>query len=142
MGLEDYGTDNYKPVLYPIKGFAYICSIYLTVFLCLERYIDVRSLKPSEKTYQIGPNMYTVKLYQIGIGSVILFSVIWNFPKFFEYEFYTTTLNTTSYGKTAFGTTDTYKKGYLAWGFPLVQFFIPILVLIVLNYFLIQKVSS
>ena len=68
--------------------------------------------------------------------------MIWNFPKFFEYEFYTTAFNTTSYDNTAFGKTDTYKKGYLAWGYPLVQFFIPILVVIALNFFLIQKVSS
>ena len=38
-------------------------------------------------------NVYTVK---IGIGAVILFSAIWNFPKWFEYKFLThPTLNTT-----------------------------------------------
>ena len=35
-----------------------------------------------------------------------------------------------------------YQKGYIQWGTPIVQFIIPILVLIVLNFFLVQKVSS
>ena len=35
-----------------------------------------------------------------------------------------------------------YQEGYIQWGTPTVQFIIPILVLIVLNFFLVQKVSS
>ena len=43
---------------------------------------------------------------------------------------------------TDFALTDSYQKGYINWGTPIVQFIIPILVLIVLNFFLVQKVSS
>lgn len=130
VGLQEYGTDKAKPVWYPIKGFAYVCSIYLTVFLSVERYINVCLMKSIQKTYIIG------------IGAVVLFSVIWNFPKCFEYTFYTTQKNTTSYRDTEFGSTKTYQNGYKGWGYPIVQFFIPILVLIVLNFFLVQKINE
>ena len=34
-----------KPVTYPLKGFAYTCSIYLLILLTIERYIVCHSLK-------------------------------------------------------------------------------------------------
>ena len=45
-------------------------------------------------------NVYTVK---IGIGAVILFTAIWNFPKCFEYKFVThPTLNHTMFINTGY----------------------------------------
>jgi len=132
-GLHEYDTDKAKPVWYPIKWFAYVGSIYLTVFLSVERYINVCLMKSTQKTYKIG------------IGAVILFSAIWNFPKCFEYKFIThPTMNHTMvvYTDFAVNSTKSYQEGYIQWGTPIVQFIIPILVLIVLNFFLVQKIKE
>jgi len=132
-GLHEYDTDKAKPVWYPIKGFAYVGSIYLTVFLSVERYINVCLMKSTQKSYKIG------------IGAVILFTAIWNFPKCFEYKFVThPTLNHTMFINTDFAIENhkSYQEGYIQWGTPTVQFIIPILVLIVLNFFLVQKIKE
>ena len=73
-------------VIYPLNNMTFCCSIYLTVMLAWERYLAV-----------CHPNHYrTVNTVQAGYSRivlihvlpVILFSVVFNIPKFLETELF------------------------------------------------------
>lgn len=122
--------DLTSPLMEPTKGVAYTCSIYLTILLTIERYIAIcHQRKLAHMISRRKTTMY--------IGWVILFSVLWNLPKCFIYKF-----ENGQVLKNDIARSNIFKNIYIAWGHGIVQFFIPLTLLIVLNLFLLIKVRK
>ena len=113
------------PFLGPMQAFFYTCSVYITVLLTVVRYIAVCH---HDKTHLI-----TRKKIKAYIGIVMIFSLIWNVPRFFAYE---------DGSLTTLGKSTSYKTIYLTGGKGTVHFIIPLAVLFVLNSFMVMKVIT
>ena len=71
--------------LYPLHAFVLTASIYITVALALERYRAVwRPVEYHNKYKGVNPWKRILKFY---VGPVVVFSVIFCIPKYFEIEF-------------------------------------------------------
>ena len=115
------------PFLGPMQAFFYTCSVYITILLTVVRYIAV--------CHHNKPHLITRKKIKAYIGIVMIFSLIWNVPRFFAYE--------GQHGSVSkFGKSESFKTIYLTGGKVTVQFIIPLTVLSVLNSFMLMKVIS
>ena len=120
-------TINFCNRFYNIKDVAYICSIYLTILLTIERYIAICH---QSKAYLISKSK--TKRY---IVCVVFFSLIWNFPKCFFYKWKNGHfINTNLFHNKIF------KNVYIFWGHAIIEFCLPLTLLIILNSFLVLKV--
>ena len=108
-----------------MQAFFYTCSVYITVLLTVVRYIAVCH---HDKTHLI-----TRKKIKAYIGIVMIFSLIWNVPRFFAYE---------DGSLTTLGKSTSYKTIYLTGGKGTLLFIIPLAVLFVLNSFMVMKVIT
>jgi len=126
--------DLAKPVTYPLRGFAYICSIYLLILLTFERYVVLCHLNRIEDM-----KAWTNKL----IGLVFLFSLIWNIPNCFFWKWVTSN-NITSVVKTdlADDKYGSYEKFYVTYGHSIIKFFLPMVILIVLNSLIVKQLFT
>ena len=115
------------PLLNPIQDFFYTCSVYITILLTVVRYIAV--------CHNNETHLITRKKIKAYIGIVMLFSLIWNVPRFFAYDGQHGSLTT-------FGNSESYKTIYLTGGKGTVHFIIPLAVLFVLNSFMVMKVIT
>ena len=61
----------------PMAGILYTCSVYCTLLLTVVRYIAV-----CHRTKNNWIKKLKIKIY---IGCVIVFALIWNFPKWFQH---------------------------------------------------------
>ena len=81
--------------LYQLHSFVLCCSIYITVALALERYRAVwRPVEYHNRCKGINPWKRILISYVI---PVLLFSIVFNIPKFFEIEFEIITTSNFSY---------------------------------------------
>ena len=62
-----YGLDLAKPVTYPLRGFAYICSIYLLILLTFERYVVLCHLNRIEDM-----KAWVGFIYTLDYGSTVI----------------------------------------------------------------------
>ena len=76
---------------------------------------------------------------KIYIACIIGFSLVWNLPKFFIYEWISRNGNYEVL-PTQFSRSYLFRNVYVPWGHGIVQFFIPMTILIVLNTCLVRKV--
>ena len=76
------------------------------------------------------------------IGLVFLFSFFWNIPNCFLYK-YQTRDNITSVVETdlAKDESGSYDKFYSTYGYAIIRFFLPMVILIVLNSLIVKQVS-
>ena len=81
-GLYD-ALDLTLPITHPLQGFAYICSIYLLILLTFERFIAIYCANSEKHSHWKADMEAKTKTF---IGIVILFSLIWNLPKFFMWK--------------------------------------------------------
>ena len=93
--------------LYPLHNFVLCCSIYVTVALALERYRAVwRPVEYHNKCKGVNPWRRVVLSY---VMPVVIFSVLFNIPKFFEssieYETFEMAMMTTTTNATMETTT-------------------------------------
>eukprot|EP00095_Tigriopus_kingsejongensis_P010682 snap_masked-scaffold261_size233860-processed-gene-1.1 protein:Tk10682 transcript:snap_masked-scaffold261_size233860-processed-gene-1.1-mRNA-1 annotation:"AGAP001862-PA" len=83
---ENYGISTealnlyqFTPILYPMAMIAQTASVYLTVAIAFERYIVV--CRPF-----LSRSLCTFGRSQRFVGVVIFFAILYNIPRFFEYE--------------------------------------------------------
>ena len=84
--------------------------------------------------------LITKRKTKIYIACIIGFSLVWNLPKFFIYEWISRNGNYEVL-PTQFSRSYLFRNVYVPWGHGIVQFFIPMTILIVLNTCLVRKVS-
>jgi len=77
-------------IFYPLQNINLCCCIYITVALSLERYLAVS--KPIEYHHTLNSSSKMPRVWAYCI-SVVVFSVLFNIPKFFELRL--TVLNVT-----------------------------------------------
>ena len=102
-------------------------------------------MKPSLSKFEREHKHATKKNFSKLIGIVVFFSFCWNIPMSFTFETLTTgegkeaevTVQEASLGKD-----ELFKQVYLTFGHAIVHFFIPIVILMVLNTRLVLKVKS
>ena len=88
--------------LYPLHNFVLCCSIYVTVALALERYRAVwRPVEYHNKCKGVNPWRRVVLSY---VMPVVIFSVIFNIPKFFEVKFVVVPVDIESENRTVVST--------------------------------------
>ena len=64
-------------MLHPLISISFTCGVYLTILLTIIRYIAVCQ-------QNIARTIITKKMIRIYIACVILLSLVWNFPTWFE----------------------------------------------------------
>ena len=100
-------------------------------------------MKPSHR-HKVAEHA-TKKKFSIFIGIVVFFSFCWNIPGIFIYETITTGEGKkaqVSVTKTSLAKDMLFGQVYLTIGHSIIQFFIPIITLIVLNTFIVLKVHN
>ena len=134
-GLYD-ALDLTLPVTHPLKGFAYICSIYLLILLTFERFIAIYCATKNShwKTYMEDKT-------KTFIGLVLLFSLIWNLPKCFMWKWKTHKIHPTFVVNTDVSLKNSYDTFYSTYGYSIIRFFIPLVILIVLNSLIVKQVN-
>ena len=136
-GLYD-ALDLTLPVTHPLKGFAYICSIYLLILLTFERFIAIYCANSRDK---FDWKTYMEDKTKTFIGIVILFSLIWNLPKCFQWKWKTDPkIQRTDVVFTVVSKEKSYKDYYATYGYAIIGFFIPLVILIVLNSLIVKQV--
>jgi len=133
-GLSD-ALDLTLPITHPLQGFAYICSMYLLILLTFERFIAIYG-KSDWKTYMEDKT-------KTFIGIVILFSLIWNLPKCFKWKWkWETVTQRTGIVFTVVSKEKSYKDYYATYGYAIIGFFIPLVILIVLNSLIVKQLYN
>ena len=102
-------------------------------------------MKPSPSQFEKVHKLATKKKFSILIGIVVFFSFCWNIPRILTFKTLTTgegkdvqvTVKETSLGQDAL-----FGKVYLTIGHSIVQFFIPIVILMVLNTRIVLQVHN
>ena len=106
-------SENY---LDQLSSIFYTCSVYCTILLSVVRYIAIC------QTAKV--DLVKKSKIQIYLACILLFSIIWNIPKWTETE------DNQAY------------KNYLTWGTFVILYLIPLTLLIVFNVFMVRKVSK
>ena len=106
-------SENY---LDQLSSIFYTCSVYCTILLSVVRYIAIC------QTAKV--DLVKKSKIQIYLACILLFSIIWNIPKWTE------TKHNHAY------------KNYLTWGTFVILYLIPLTLLIVFNVFMVRKVSK
>lgn len=128
------------PVVYPLANLVQTASVYLTLTVSLERFVAVCHPLRARSLCTCG----RAKLYVMGI---MIFSVIYNLPKFFEgrvkAEWYPEK-NITVYcaRPTAFRRNDTYVSIYIHWCYLIFIYLVPFISLAGLNACIYRQVST
>lgn len=139
---------NIMPFVYPLALTAQTCTIWITVSFTVERYIAVTNpLK--------APRLCTVRRARIITAVVAFISILYNMSRWFEYttERVVPSVNTNSSNATTPGIlyeidptevekNPKYKSIYFTGLYLAIMCIIPVTVLSVLNYFLIQAVRQ
>ena len=73
-------------------------------------------------------------MLEIILGFVILFSLIWNLPKWFRPE--------KTEGSSQAQEFDAFEVVYMVWGHLIMHYLIPLVILITLNILMLRKVSK
>ena len=77
--LETSYLEYLYPYLYPLMNIAWTISIYLTVILSLERYLGVCCR-------EVAKQFCTIRKTLLYIGIIVVFSSVYNIPRFKEYQ--------------------------------------------------------
>ena len=127
-----YGSKAF-PILWPIQQIAWTASIYFTILLTLERYLAVFYKKSA-----------TLKKTIISMVFVLIFAILYNITRFFEYTtIYIPELDTTNaeenktYGLLS---NDAYMVGYLICCNLIFRLILPFCILTFCNARLMKKV--
>ncbi|XP_059480856.1 FMRFamide receptor [Neocloeon triangulifer] len=130
-------------IVYPMGLIAQTGSVYLTLTVTLERYVAV--CHPLRAR-----SLCTYGRARIYVVLIIVFSVLYNLPRFFEVERVTGTLppyNTTIYmvSASALRNDPLYITIYVNWTYLLVMYFVPFLALAIFNcaiYMQVRKANA
>uniref|UniRef100_A0A915L086 G-protein coupled receptors family 1 profile domain-containing protein n=1 Tax=Romanomermis culicivorax TaxID=13658 RepID=A0A915L086_ROMCU len=121
---------SYVPTVYPLSHIAQTCSTYVTVIVTVERYVAV--LHPIK--YRSMPKK--IRAAVLSVVFVTFFSVLYNFPKFFEVETKISD-HCSEFGKYTLVPTlqdnEFYSTVYSLWLTQAVMVFVPFFVLLVSN---------
>lgn len=134
-----YVYPHIVPVVYPLASMVQTASVYLTLTVSLERFVAVCHPLRARSLCTCG----RAKLYVIGI---MVFSVIYNLPKFFEAsiqaEWYPED-NVTVYcvTPTQLRQNDVYVNIYIHWCYLIFIYLLPFISLAVLNACIYRQVS-
>ena len=116
-------AENY---LDQLSAFFYTCSIYCTIVLTIVRYIAICHTCKADLVEKTKIIVY--------LGFVILFSLIWNLPKWFRPE--------KTEGSSQAQEFDAFEVVYMVWGHFTMHYLIPLVILITLNILMLRKVSK
>ena len=125
------------PVMRPVASIALTASVYSTVFICFDRYIAI--CRPALLGCCGGSEEATSWAMIVGI---VMFSVIYNFSKFFEFR----TFTIDGFGTTISPTNLRLSKSYIFY-YNFVSNFIfmgalPMLMMIILNVLIIKEINK
>ena len=124
-----YGSKAF-PFLWPIQQIAWTASIYLTILITLERYFAVFYKKSA-----------TLKKTIISMVFVLIFAILYNITRFFEYTtIYIPELNTTNAQENGLLSKGAYIVGYLICCNLIFRLILPFCILTFCNARLIKKV--
>ncbi|KAK3086740.1 hypothetical protein FSP39_022705 [Pinctada imbricata] len=134
-----YAYMHMHPFCYPLALLAQTGTIYTTVGFTSERYIAVcHPLK--------APNRCTKSRTKRVIILILIFSVVYNIPRFFEFKTVfnwdeQTNSSLPGIGLTELGKNNRFKLVYFIYMSPLVMFVLPFLIIFVLNIQLMRAVN-
>ncbi|CAK9812881.1 FMRFamide receptor [Anthophora quadrimaculata] len=141
--LFDYKFIVYPKIvrfLYPLSCMAQIATVYLTLTVTLERYIAVcHPLKAR--------SFCTYGRAQLAVLVIVIFSFIYNLPKFWEVDFYTEIhwkYNVTVYClyPADLRSNDLYVTLYVHWMYFFICYLFPFLALVIFNAAIYQRVRK
>ncbi|XP_031844318.1 FMRFamide Receptor [Nomia melanderi] len=141
--LFDYKFIVYPKIvrfLYPLSCMAQIATVYLTLTVTLERYIAVcHPLKAR--------SFCTYGRAQLAVLVIVIFSFVYNLPKFWEIDFFTEVhwkYNVTVYClyPADLRSNDLYVTLYVHWMYFFIYYLFPFLALVVFNAAIYQRVRK
>ncbi|KOC65978.1 FMRFamide receptor [Habropoda laboriosa] len=141
--LFDYRFIVYPKIvrfLYPLSCMAQIATVYLTLTVTLERYIAVcHPLKAR--------SFCTYGRAQLAVLVIVIFSFMYNLPKFWEVDFYTEVhwkYNVTVYClyPADLRSNDLYVTLYVHWMYFFICYLFPFLALVIFNAAIYQRVGK
>ena len=141
--LFDYKFIVYPKIvrfLYPLSCMAQIATVYLTLTVTLERYIAVcHPLKAR--------SFCTYGRAQLAVLVIVIFSFIYNLPKFWEVDFFTEVhwkYNVTIYClyPADLRSNDLYVTLYVHWMYFFICYLFPFLALVIFNAAIYQRVRK
>ena len=127
--IQSLDTKIADPIMYPFAHTAYMASMYLTVLLTLVRYLAICRKKK-----------FSIKDTKILMGSVFLFVIIYNLPKWMIFKWETNQNGATELKLTELACDPTFLKVYYAGGSGLFLFILPTLLLIASNILMYKEV--
>lgn len=135
-----YVYPHIVPVVYPLASMVQTASVYLTLTVSLERFVAVCHPLRARSLCTCG----RAKLYVVGI---IVFSIVYNLPKFFEATIQTEWYaegNVTVYcaRPTHLRLNEVYVNVYIHWCYLIFVYLLPFLSLAVLNACIYRQVSA
>ena len=128
--IPSLDTKIADPIMYPFAHTAYMASMYLTVLLTLVRYLAICWKK-----------QFSIKETKILMGSVFLFVIIYNLPKWMIYKWETNQNGATELKLTELACDPTFLKVYYSGGSGLFLFILPTLILITSNVLMHKEVK-
>ncbi|XP_069988013.1 FMRFamide receptor [Penaeus vannamei] len=126
------------PFVYPLGLIAQTGSVYLTVTVTVERYVAVcRPLRARSLCTYGRAKMYVL--------CVVLFSVLYNLPRFWEVTYKVCEFEDFSFVivvPSKLRQNDYYKQVYIMWMYLLIMYLIPFLSLMIFNTFIYREVRA
>lgn len=137
--LSAYHVQPYMQIfLWPLVHITQFWTIYITILIAVNRYIAI--CKPYE-----AHKLCKKSLVRIQIGIVILFAIVYNVPRFLEYEIEKVMENNIteiSAIPTSMKKNELYRLLYESLAYGIFVFFAPLLTIIILNYCLIKELIA
>ena len=128
--IHSLDTKIADPIMYPFAHTAYMASMYLTVLLTLVRYLAICWNKH-----------FSIKETKMLMGSVFLFVIIYNLPKWMIYKWETNQNGSTELKLRELACDPTFLKVYYSGGNGLFLFILPTLILITSNILMHKEVK-
>ena len=130
---KSFGIAKVFNILWPIQQIAWTTSIYLITLLAIQRYVSVVKGKIPSFTQTI-----------VSIVFVILFGVVYNIPRFFEYntESHINGMIVVENKEYGLLSNETYITGYLTWSNFIFRLILPLSTITFCNIRFTRKVTN
>ena len=130
---NSFGIAKVFNILWPIQQIAWTTSIYLITLLTIQRYVSVFQGRIPSFTKTI-----------VSIISVILFGVVYNIPRFFEYntESHINGMIVVENKEYGLLSNETYITGYLIWSNFVFRLILPLSIITFCNIRFTRKVRN